>query len=1056
MTADVLIGLKTLLGSASVSAKRVTFSAHQCFRLDNDPQEADALKALAAHAARLANLALVGNSRFIAALLAAQPSLAAAVKFYVTTDDAAVPALNGAGVKRIGRPAELPAAAQNVLLCETRYWDRQALHQAIPMGVTVTDPDILVAIAPDTIPPRGWTPVERHIYPIDVPKIEFESGLDVLLLDCPARNLALLPNGLAYVHNCMKHAKVKFQTFDLDIVTYHRYHMRRLFDEGGEIVLPSGYKMPVDPWQAEHYDLWAKAEVIDYLLPIIEEAARAVIAAAPKVLALSLQQCNEAYTRALVNRVKAVRPETVILVGGFSCYNPDIGLRAFPECDYMCIGESDLTIGPLVQMLARGEKPRNQPGVLSRYDTPDYRYLPAPMAHDLDKIPEPRYDWAPISLYRNYNGYQLVPIIASRGCRWSRCTFCAERFYWRIRTAKNFVNELEWLVEQGCTLFMFNESDLNGNPEKLLAICDEIIARGLKIKLTGQLRIHKKCDRAFFQKLREAGFVALRFGVDAFSDNTMRLQRKGYTSEMVSQNLRDCWEAGIYTEVNWVIGVPGETDQDVEEGIELILKNQKYIGRLANINPLILVNGSVYWIDPESHKIKFRRPQEEIKADFPRAIPADLWYSEGPYIDAQVRKDRFERIVLSLHESGFPVGAWAQRIIEDVRLRRDKNRAGSGVAVAETAEAAPAPAEAAPAAVEPETARAAAPAAPEKLEATATHQLYRIADGYLAIPNEQSALDPTDPTVRAAAGVLFNESLDSLRAELAEASRWANSRGQYDAQERQRKAGSYMRADSALGEIAVTELKRPVILAQGGNHFAIEQEELQRKLEVALNPLLLPEYSPNPIRNMVRRARRLRRMALQLLGSLRGDDPMQQTALPNFVAGRPGWFSGKGVGVATLQSATAVPDLLTTIGNYNVVEFDGMVFALPHGYQPEWGSVTLGSQPGVFADPSSRIVIAWVKAKVEPVIPAVAEIEEIVAKPSVEYPEPQLLAALEGYNIVGYEGWIYGIPQSLGSIDLTEEDVVGMPGVIRDVSRDVVENEILDVVARRGEQVAAE
>src|SRR5207253_7431522 len=71
-----------------------------------------------------------------------------------------------------------------------------------------------------------------------------------------------------------------------------------------------------------------------------------------------------------------------------------------------------------------------------------------------------------LPIYRNYNGYQLTPIIASRGCRWSRCTFCAERFYWRIRSAKAFVDELAWLVEQGCRLFMFNESDLNGKPER--------------------------------------------------------------------------------------------------------------------------------------------------------------------------------------------------------------------------------------------------------------------------------------------------------------------------------------------------------------------------------------------------------------------------------------------------------------------------------------------------------------------------------------------------------------------------------------------------------------
>ena len=145
---------------------------------------------------------------------------------------------------------------------------------------------------------------------------------------------------------------------------------------------------------------------------------------------------------------------------------------------------------------------------------------------------------------------------------------------------------------------------------------------------------------------------------------------------MVRQNLKECWEAGIFTEVNWVIGVPGETDADCDEGVDLILENQKYIGRLANINPLILVNGSVYWIDPERHGIRFRTSKEELYANNPRYVPADAWYSIEPYIDAQVRKQRFENIVLRLHESGFKVGAWAERVIADVKEARDRARAG--------------------------------------------------------------------------------------------------------------------------------------------------------------------------------------------------------------------------------------------------------------------------------------------------------------------------------------------------------------------------------------------
>ena len=155
----------------------------------------------------------------------------------------------------------------------------------------------------------------------------------------------------------------------------------------------------------------------------------------------------------------------------------------------------------------------------------------------------------------------------------------------------------------------------------------------------------------------------------------MKLQKKGYGPDIVEQNLRDCHEAGIFTEVNWVIGVPGETEEDYKEGVDFILKNRKYIGRMANINPLILVNGSVYWINPEEHGIKFKVPQDQIASDNERYVPSNLWYSTNPFIDSNVRKRRFEDIIISLMDNGFPLGPWAEKIYNEVKYSKDQARA---------------------------------------------------------------------------------------------------------------------------------------------------------------------------------------------------------------------------------------------------------------------------------------------------------------------------------------------------------------------------------------------
>ena len=754
----------------------------------------------------------------------------------------------------------------------------------------------------------------------------------------------------------------------------------------------------------------------------------------------------------------------LLLVGGFSCYNPDIGLRAFPEADYMCIGESDLTVGPLVKRLAAGERPKDLPGVVSRFDTPDQMFVPAPMQHNLDQIEFPRYEWADLSIYRNFNGYQLVPIIASRGCRWSRCTFCAERFYWRIRSPQNFVNELEWLVNQGCTLFMFNESDLNGMPEKLLEICDEIIRRDIRVRLTGQLRIQKTSDRPFYDKLRAAGFVALRFGVDAFSANALRLQKKGYTVDMIRQNLKDCWEAGIFTEVNWVIGIPGETDADCNEGVDLILENQRYIGRLANINPLILVNGSVYWIDPERHGIRFRTSKDELYSNNPRYVPPDAWYSVDPYIDAKVRKERFENIVLRLYEAGFKVGPWAERVIADVKDARDKARAG-GTYKAELVETG---------------------GGPVLSQATDTHKIWLYKKRYYAVPIALGDVDLSLPDSINAPGVLSADDETVLLVDLEHAKAWANSRGQYDAQERQRIAGSLYRAGSAIGDERkeVVLASRPVVVMLNGEFVGIERDRLtQPKTAAGYTAQQLTEatrLTHGGARQTTPLYRRVAKAVLpkEVLHELRSIWPSR---------GQPAWTNGRpspwkivsafassirvrvssapnvervpipdtGLFAVRATSKDAQPTLLTALNTYNLVEYDGVFYGLPHGLNYNWEDPGASSQPGVImannAQEAMRLIREHTRVSAATTTSAVAEKG---SGPAGEITKvPKLLGSIENYNIVSYEGFIYGIPQILGNIDLVETDVIEMEGVIRDVSRQVVENEIRDLVAM-GRQAA--
>lgn len=508
---------------------------------------------------------------------------------------------------------------------------------------------------------------ENSIYPIDFPKIEFLPNQDFILMAVPAGIQAMMPNGVGHVHNILKKSGVRFQTIDLDMIYYHRFHSNRILNEIEMVVSDQGFEMKDDPWDPtgiEEY--WNKQEVVDYFRRDIDETIKGLIDAKPKMIGISIHNGNHSIAKEIAKGVRSGLPDVLIVAGGYSCVHYKTGPIKFPLFDYMVVGEAELTFEPLVKALNAGERPKDLPGVISKHDTPGREWVPGQMLHDLDSIDFPRYDWVDVKYYRTYNGKRLTPIITSRGCKWSKCRFCAERFLWRIRSPKNIVDELEWLSDHGSTVFQINDSDLNGKPEILAEACKEVIRRKLKIVLTGQLRIHKKSDREYFDLLKEAGFTRLRFGVDAWTDNLCRRQLKGYNMKLVDRNLRDCSEAGIYVSVNCVVGVPGETEEDVKETSENILRNKKHIKLVESIRSLLLQEGSVYRDEPEKHNIHFRGNKDEIYSNHPIQVPDKLWYSEEPYIDHKIRQERWRAVAKAVVDGGVMVGNY-------VKARADGN-----------------------------------------------------------------------------------------------------------------------------------------------------------------------------------------------------------------------------------------------------------------------------------------------------------------------------------------------------------------------------------------------
>lgn len=554
-----------------------------------------------------------------------------------------------------------------IFIAATRYIDDLDIkHQLQRFGFKgeVFDIERILKTNESIVPDYCYLEPEFSIYPIDIPPIDIEHNLDMLLLDLPGRMLGMLPNGLGYVHNIIKKTGINFQTLDLDMIIYHRYHSNRILDGHSTLFTESGREMPSDPWAIAFIeDSWKDLDFISYFDELMESIALKIIAAQPKILGVSLNGTNTLLAKKLVQRVKKELPELKVVVGGYECINPEVGPRVFQDYDYMVIFEAEGSLEPLISKIMNGEKVIQLPGVISKDEDIiiGKKFTPSVLVQDLDSLGYPTYEWADIKLYKNFNGYQLVPILLSRGCRWSKCTFCGERFAWRRRSAQHLVDEIEFLVSKGCNNFHFNDSDLSGDPAAVQEICEEIIKRGITgITMAGQLRVQKGYNAEYFRILKQAGFNYLRYGIDGWSRNTLRLHKKGYNPRMINELLKMTKDAGILVAINLVLGIPYETEEDIDETIENMVANAHSLDTIENINTLMLIAGSIYWEKPEELGMRFRSDKEMLFKQYPKYIPYEHWYSIEPYIDQDVRLKRLHRVLDAATKANIRVGSYAE------------------------------------------------------------------------------------------------------------------------------------------------------------------------------------------------------------------------------------------------------------------------------------------------------------------------------------------------------------------------------------------------------------
>ncbi len=191
-----------------------------------------------------------------------------------------------------------------------------------------------------------------------------------------------------------------------------------------------------------------------------------------------------------------------------------------------------------------------------------------------EELPAPTFDGLPMELY--LSPYPILPVLQSRGCYWGKCTFCTHSFVYGHRYGKQrthaMVDELQALSKKYNTKY-FTFSDEAMSPHSLNDVSELMIERGFEISSLALLKFEKIMDENLFQKMKQAGFTFLMFGLESANDRILALIDKGTCKEVEQDVLKRSHEAGIWNHSFLFFGFPTETRDEAQETIDFLMDN---------------------------------------------------------------------------------------------------------------------------------------------------------------------------------------------------------------------------------------------------------------------------------------------------------------------------------------------------------------------------------------------------------------------------------------------------------------------------------------------------
>jgi hopanoid biosynthesis associated radical SAM protein HpnJ len=270
--------------------------------------------------------------------------------------------------------------------------------------------------------------------------------------------------------------------------------------------------------------------------------------------------------------LKAENPKLLIgMVGAAVAVDPAGSLDASTAIDFVAREEFDYTC----QDVSAGQPLDTITGLSYRTADGSIRHNAArPTIEDMDQLPwvAPIYkrDLTIEKYFIGYLQHPYVSIYTGRGCR-SKCTFClwpqtVGGHRYRVRSPNNVIAEVKWIKEnmpEVKEVFFDDDTFTDFRPRA------EEIARGLgELGVTWSCNAKANVPYETLRIMKENGLRLLLVGYESGNDQILHNIRKGLRTDIARRFTSDCRKLGIVIHGTFILGLPGETQETIDETIQ--------------------------------------------------------------------------------------------------------------------------------------------------------------------------------------------------------------------------------------------------------------------------------------------------------------------------------------------------------------------------------------------------------------------------------------------------------------------------------------------------------